>query len=100
MDSITQEQTLIVYIYGVITNDVNDYISLLVRVAHMIRNHPLYVSRKERGRWLMQIEGTYIAEITKVVECVESNEDTLIQVVRTHQHHRSSTLLGTVKNFK
>jgi len=30
--------------YGVITNDVSDYISLLVRIAHIICNHPL--SRK------------------------------------------------------
>jgi hypothetical protein len=27
--------------YGVIINDVSDYINLLVRVAHIICNHPL-----------------------------------------------------------
>jgi len=27
--------------YGVITNDVSDYINLLVRIAHIICNHPL-----------------------------------------------------------
>jgi len=29
-------------IYGVITNDVSDYVNLLVRIAHIICNHPLY----------------------------------------------------------
>jgi hypothetical protein len=29
-------------IYGMITNDVSDYINLLVRIAHIICNHPLY----------------------------------------------------------
>jgi hypothetical protein len=33
------------------------------------------------------------------MEYVES-KDPLIQVVRTHQHHTSSTLLQIVKNFK
>jgi hypothetical protein len=28
-------------IYGVITNDVSDYINLLVRIAHIIYNHSL-----------------------------------------------------------
>jgi hypothetical protein len=27
--------------HGVITNDVSDYINLLVRIAHIICNHPL-----------------------------------------------------------
>jgi len=26
-----------------ITNDVSDYVSLLVRIAHIIRNHPIYM---------------------------------------------------------
>jgi len=26
--------------YGVITNDVSDYINLLVRITHIICNHP------------------------------------------------------------
>jgi hypothetical protein len=30
------------HIYGLITNDVSDYINLLVRIAHIICNHPLY----------------------------------------------------------
>jgi hypothetical protein len=28
--------------YGVITNDMSDYINLLVRIAHIICNHPLF----------------------------------------------------------
>jgi len=36
----------------------------------------------------------------KLTEYVESKEDPLIQVVRTHQHQPNSTLLHTVKNTK
>jgi hypothetical protein len=28
--------------YGVITNDMSDYIYLLLRIAHIICNHPVY----------------------------------------------------------
>jgi hypothetical protein len=28
--------------YSMITNDVSDYINLLVRIAHIICNHPIY----------------------------------------------------------
>jgi hypothetical protein len=31
-----------VLVYGVITNDVSDYINLLVRIAHIICNHPIF----------------------------------------------------------
>jgi hypothetical protein len=34
----------------------------------------------------------------KLMECIESNEDPLIKVVRTHRHHTNSVLLETVKN--
>jgi len=33
-------------LYGVITNDVSDYINLLVRIAHIICNHPLHWKNK------------------------------------------------------
>jgi hypothetical protein len=47
---------------------------------------------------MMQVGGAYIAEVTKLMECVESKEDALPQIV-TSQHHINSTLLQTVKNF-
>jgi len=47
----------------------------------------------------MQIEGAYIAEVMKLMECVESKEDLLIRTVRTHKHHTYSTLLQTVNYF-
>jgi GNAT superfamily N-acetyltransferase len=50
----------------------------------------LYVSRKYRGRGLMQLEETYIIEITKLMEYVGSTGDPLIQVVRTHQNNIKS----------
>jgi hypothetical protein len=55
------------------------------------QHHPraddrLHFPRKEVGRGMVQIKRTYIAELTKLMENVESKEDPLIQVVRTHQH--------------
>jgi hypothetical protein len=48
----------------------------------------------------MQVEGTYIAETIKLVEYVESKEDPLTQIVRTHQHNTNSTLFQTANKFK
>jgi hypothetical protein len=48
----------------------------------------------------MHVEGAHTAEVMKLIEYVESKEDPLIQIVRTHQRHTNSTLLRTVKNFK
>jgi hypothetical protein len=45
----------------------------------------LYVSRKYGGRGLMQLEEAYIIEITKLMEYVDSTEDPLRQIFRTHQ---------------
>jgi hypothetical protein len=60
----------------------------------------LYVPREEGGRGLMQVEGAYIAEPLNLVEYVESKEDPLIQIVRTHQHNTNSALLQTANKFK
>jgi hypothetical protein len=49
---------------------------------------------------MVQIEGAHIAEVTKLMEYVDSKEDPLIKSVRIHQYHKHSTLLETVKNFK
>jgi hypothetical protein len=38
-----------------------------------------------------EIKGTYIAEVEEMMECVEGEEDSLIQVVRT-EHHINSNL--------
>jgi len=32
----------------VITNNVSDYMNLLVRIAHIICNHPLYYGKSEK----------------------------------------------------
>jgi hypothetical protein len=37
-------------IYEVITNDVSDYLNLLVRIAHIICNHPLYLTKMQNGQ--------------------------------------------------
>jgi hypothetical protein len=34
--------TVIILLYKVVTNDVSDYINLLVRIAHIICNHSLF----------------------------------------------------------
>jgi len=31
-------------LYEVITNDVSDYINLLIRIAHIIYNHPILLT--------------------------------------------------------
>jgi hypothetical protein len=49
----------------------------------------LYVPRKEGGRGLMQVEGAYIAENLNFMEYVESKEEPVIQIVRTHQHNKT-----------
>jgi hypothetical protein len=49
----------------------------------------LYIPRKKKGRGLIQVKGAYIAEIIKLMEYAESNKDPLIQIVRTHQHHKN-----------
>jgi hypothetical protein len=48
----------------------------------------------------MQVEGAYIAETLNLVEYVESKEDPLIQIVRTHPHNTNSALLQTANKFK
>jgi hypothetical protein len=48
----------------------------------------------------MQTEGAYTAEVMKLMECIGSKEDSLIQIVRTHQYHTISTLLQTVRDLK
>jgi hypothetical protein len=48
----------------------------------------------------MQVEGAYIAETVNLVEYVESKEDPLIQIVRTHQHNTKSALLQKANKFK
>jgi len=45
----------------------------------------MYVPRKWGGSGLMLLEEAYGVEITKLLEYVESKEDPLIQIVRTHQ---------------
>jgi hypothetical protein len=60
----------------------------------------LYVTRKEGGRGLMQVEGAYIAETLNLVKYVENKEDPLIQIVRTHQHNTNSALLQTTNKFE
>jgi hypothetical protein len=59
----------------------------------------LYVPRKG-GRGLMPVEGPYIAETLNLVEYVDSKEDPLIQIVRSHKHNTDSALLQTADTFK
>jgi hypothetical protein len=44
----------------------------------------MFQENKEEGAWW--IKGTYAVEITKLVEELDSKKDTLIQLVRRHQH--------------
>jgi hypothetical protein len=60
----------------------------------------LYVPRKQGGRGLMQLEAAHAVEITKLMEYVDRKEDSLIQVVRIHQHNTDSAVLQTARCLK
>jgi hypothetical protein len=60
----------------------------------------LYVSRKDVGRGLLQIEGAYVTEVIKLKEHVKHTDEPLMQIVRTHQHNTSSTLFHAVTNLQ
>jgi hypothetical protein len=60
----------------------------------------LYVPRKRRGRGMMQAEEADITEITKLMEYVDSTEDPLIQIARTHQNNANSAMAGTARSLK
>jgi hypothetical protein len=49
---------------------------------------------------LIHLEGAYVLEIAKLVECVDSKANTLLQSVRTHQHETNSTVLQNARNLK
>jgi len=48
----------------------------------------------------MKLEEAYAVEITKLIECVESKEDPLMQIGRTHQHNINSAVLQTARRLK
>jgi len=48
----------------------------------------------------MQVERASIAEVMKLMENVESKENLMIQVVRTHEYYTTATQVETVKDFK
>jgi riboflavin synthase len=59
-----------------------------------------YVPRTQEGRELMQLEEAYVVEITKLMEYVDSKEELLIQIVRTHHHIINSAMLQTERRLK
>jgi hypothetical protein len=87
-------------------DDDNNNNNKLYRKTKMLtihgQHHPeadidyLYVPRKEGGRGLMQIEGAYIAEVIKL-EYVERKEDSLVEIVRMHNHNTNLTFLQAVE---
>jgi hypothetical protein len=48
---------------------------------------------------LMQVEGGYAAGVMELMECVESKDDPLIQIVRARLHDTDSVLSEIVTNF-
>jgi hypothetical protein len=62
--------------------------------------HRLYVPRKQDGRGSMQLEEAYVIEITKLIKYVDSTEDPLIQIFRTHQNNTNSALVRTARSLK
>jgi hypothetical protein len=59
-----------------------------------------HVSKKYRGRGLMQLEEAYVIEITKLMEYVDSTEDPLTQIVRMHQNNTKSSMVQTARNLR
>jgi hypothetical protein len=47
----------------------------------------------------MQVEGVCIRQTLNLVEYVESKEDPLIQIVRTHHYNTNLALLQTANKF-
>jgi hypothetical protein len=48
----------------------------------------------------MELEAVYIAEVTKLMEYVDSKEHPLTQIIRTQQHNTNSAMLQTDRNLK
>jgi hypothetical protein len=55
---------------------------------------------EEGAKGLMHLEEAYVVEITTVMECLDNNEDPVIQTVRTHQHNTASATLHTAISLK
>jgi hypothetical protein len=60
----------------------------------------LCVPRKDGGRGLMQVEGSYTVKLMKVIEYVKSREDPLNHIVRTPLYNTNSALFQIVNNFR
>jgi repressor of nif and glnA expression len=60
----------------------------------------VYVHRKQGGKGLMHLEEAYTIEITILVEYVDSSEDPLLQMVRTHQNNTNSTMVQAARSLK
>jgi predicted RNA-binding protein with RPS1 domain len=65
-----------------------------------IQTYVAYIFRENREEGLMHLEEAYAVEITKTVECVERKEDPLMQIFRTHQHAFYSAVLQTARRLK
>ena len=48
----------------------------------------------------MQLEKAFVVDTTQVADYVDSKEDLLIQIVRTHQHNINSTMLQTARRLR
>jgi hypothetical protein len=60
----------------------------------------VYVSRKQGGRGSIKVEGTYIAEVNKLIEHAQDKEQPLKQIARTQLYNKNSTLFQEVNNLK
>jgi hypothetical protein len=98
------------YIFGIIIWHEEELGNLGRRTRNLLtihgQHHPkaevdrLNVPRKQGERGLMHLEEAYIVEITTVMECVDNNEDPIIQIVRTHQHNTASATVQKAIGLK
>jgi hypothetical protein len=63
-------------------------------------NHWQDAPREQGGRGFMQLEEHYVVEITKLMEYVDSKEDPLIQMFKTHQNSINSAMLQRARRLK
>jgi len=64
------------------------------------KHRSLVCSQKTGRKGPDELEEAYTVEIMKLVEYVDRKEDTLIQIVRMHQHNINSVVLQIARRLK
>jgi len=58
----------------------------------------LYVKRKEGGRWLVQVEAAYKAEMINIAEYLNTNyKDQFVNIVKNHESSQPNMKIQNIK---